>query len=25
VAPWIELSEQQRNLVKWGHTPESMV
>lgn len=23
-APWIELSEQQRALVEWGHTPELM-
>ena len=23
-APWIELSEQQRDLVEWGHTPELM-
>ena len=24
-APWIDLSEQQRSLVDWGHTPEAMV
>lgn len=23
-APWIELSEAQRNLIQWGHTPEKM-
>lgn len=23
-APWIELSEEQRNLVEWGHTPSAM-
>ena len=24
-APWIDLSEQQRSLVEWGHTPDAMV
>src|SRR5690606_30910672 len=23
-APWIELSEHQRNLIEWGHTPEKL-
>ena len=23
-APWIGLSEQQRSLVEWGHTPDAM-
>ena len=23
-APWIELSEEQQQLIKWGHTPSAM-